>query len=312
VVAAATAVGTRRLDARRAAGHEGAAAAGEIVREYAHRLLNVFTVGGSRLSGNPLCVFEDGRGLDDPTMQALARQMNLSETTFILPSERATAAVRIFTPTFEMPFAGHPTLGTAHVVRALAGAGDLVRLETRAGVIPVRAEGDEWTLEANPPRYREVAATPAELAEMLGAAPGDVLEGARRVDTGSEQLVIPLRTPEAVSRCAPVAALLGRHGGTHDGRSLVYVFADAGAGEVRARFFFPAGTAIAEDPATGSGCANLGGWLLGRGAALPLARTIRQGDEVGRPSRLRLRVDGDRRIFVSGRVVELGRGVIAL
>src|SRR5689334_7347265 len=77
------------------------------------RIVNVFTVGGDRLSGNPLCVFEDARGLTDDQMQALARQLNLSETTFILPSQTATAHVRIFTPAFEMPFAGHPTLGTA-------------------------------------------------------------------------------------------------------------------------------------------------------------------------------------------------------
>src|ERR1700733_6607400 len=81
-----------------------------------YRIVNVFTSAGDRLSGNPLCVFEDGHELDTERMQALARQLNLSETTFVLPSERATARVRIFTPAFEMPFAGHPTLGTAHVV----------------------------------------------------------------------------------------------------------------------------------------------------------------------------------------------------
>ncbi|HSD90881.1 MAG TPA: PhzF family phenazine biosynthesis isomerase, partial [Kofleriaceae bacterium] len=92
---------------------------------YRFRIVNVFTALGDRLSGNPLCVFEDARGLSTEQMQALARQLNLSETTFVLPSERATAQVRIFTPGFEMPFAGHPTLGTAHVVRALRG-GDRV------------------------------------------------------------------------------------------------------------------------------------------------------------------------------------------
>jgi trans-2,3-dihydro-3-hydroxyanthranilate isomerase len=81
---------------------------------------------------------------------------------------------------------------------------------------------------------------------------------------------------------------------------------------MRARFFFPKGAAIAEDPATGSACANLGGWFLAREAALPLTRVIRQGDEVGRSSRLVLRVDGEGRIFVSGDVIELGRGVVAL
>jgi len=130
--------------------------------------------------------------------------------------------------------------------------------------------------------------------------------------TGSEQLVIPLRSPEAVSRCQPVLSLLKRYGRVNDDRFLAYVFAEAGEGEIRARFFFPKGTAIAEDPATGSACANLGGWFLAEDAALPLNRVIRQGDEVGRPSRLVLRVDGERRIFVSGQVIELGRGVIAL
>lgn len=122
---------------------------------YAFRIVNVFAE--ERLGGNPLAVFENGRGLDDATMQALALQFNLSETTFILPSTAASARVRIFTPSFEMPFAGHPTLGTAHVVRSLAG-GDDITLEMRAGVIPVRAQGDRWTLMANAPQTRKVAA----------------------------------------------------------------------------------------------------------------------------------------------------------
>src|SRR6266478_6744662 len=105
--------------------------------DYAFRIVNVFAE--APLAGNPLAVFEDGRGLDDATMQALALQFNLSETTFVLPSTRATAHVRIFTPTFEMPFAGHPTLGTAHVVRAMRGSGDTVMLDMRVGTIPVYA-----------------------------------------------------------------------------------------------------------------------------------------------------------------------------
>mgnify|MGYP003494539480 FL=1 len=107
---------------------------------HAFRLVNVFAE--STLAGNPLAVVEDARGLDDATMQALALQFNLSETTFVLPSSTATRRVRIFTPTFEMPFAGHPTLGTAHVVRDTTGAGDAVTLEMQAGVIPVAAVGD--------------------------------------------------------------------------------------------------------------------------------------------------------------------------
>src|ERR1700722_18809305 len=112
--------------------------------EHRYRILNVFTAGEDRLSGNPLCVFEDGRSFRDTPMQALARQFNLSETTFILPpsSPQATARVRIFTPGFEMPFAGHPTLGTAHVVRALTSSGDRVTLEMIAGLVEVSSEGD--------------------------------------------------------------------------------------------------------------------------------------------------------------------------
>src|SRR5687767_15332008 len=113
--------------------------------ELRYRILNVFTTGGMRLSGNPLCVFEDGSQLDAAVMQTLARQMNLSESTFILPSKRAAALVRIFTPAYEMPFAGHPTLGTAHVCRALGLGGNQLGLEMRAGIIPVTSDGDHWT-----------------------------------------------------------------------------------------------------------------------------------------------------------------------
>ena len=107
---------------------------------YAYRLVNVFTQGNAVLSGNPLCVFERAQSLDTARMQALALQFNLSETTFILPSERANARVRIFTPGYEMPFAGHPTLGTAHVCRALGLGGDRLTLEVPAGIIPVSRE----------------------------------------------------------------------------------------------------------------------------------------------------------------------------
>src|ERR1700739_2552862 len=118
---------------------------------YAYRIVNVFTRGRAVLSGNPLCVFERAQTLGDQRLQALASHFNLSETTFILPSERANARVRIFTPAYEMPFAGHPTLGTAHVCRALGLGGDRLTLEITAGIIPVRAAGDRWPLQAKAP-----------------------------------------------------------------------------------------------------------------------------------------------------------------
>ena len=99
-------------------------------RELPFRLLNVFTEGDDPFSGNPLCVFEDASGLSEEEMQGLARQLNLSETTFVTPPVgEETATVRIFTPSYEMPFAGHPTLGTAAVVSDLAGGRDRVRAE---------------------------------------------------------------------------------------------------------------------------------------------------------------------------------------
>jgi PhzF family phenazine biosynthesis protein len=276
---------------------------------HAFRLVNVFAE--APLAGNPLCVFEDARGLDEATMQALALQFNLSETTFVLPSAAATAQVRIFTPTFEMPFAGHPTLGTAHVVRELTGAGDRLTLEMRAGRIPVSAEGDRWTLDANAPRHRAPQATRAQLASMLGLAEPDIGPGPPLwVDTGSEQLVIPLQSFGAVRRTAPRADALLAYAG-NAARAMAYVFAREGD-HVLCRFFFPKQGAVIEDPGTGSACANLGGWLLATNAALPQRLTLDQGEAVSRPCHLGLEVTFDRRIRVSGRVVEIGRGALEL
>jgi trans-2,3-dihydro-3-hydroxyanthranilate isomerase len=277
---------------------------------YAYRLVNVFTQGRRTLSGNPLCVFERAQALDEATMQALALQFNLSETTFILPSERASARVRIFTPRFEMPFAGHPTLGTAHVCRALGLGGERLTLEMQAGVIAVRALGDRWTLQANAPTWREVTESRALLAGMLGLSERDLAERALWVNAGREQLIVPLASEAAVRRVNVQAGLLAEFKST-DGQSMVYVFAPAGTGML-GRFFFPAGNSVREDPATGSATANLGGWCLAMGRALPCEFDLSQGEYTGRPSQLRLHVDAERRIFVSGEVIEIGRGTINL
>jgi len=277
---------------------------------HAFRIINVFTVDGDRFSGNPLCVIEDARGLTDAQMQAIARQMNLSETTFVLPGERAgaDARVRIFTPGFEMPFAGHPTLGTASVV----GEGrDLVALEMAAGIVAVTRQGGAWTLRAaRPPETRKVSASPGELASMLGL-PAEAIAGEPLwVSTGVEQLVIPVAAAEHVRAARPVPSLLERWGYSETRReAMAYVWAAAGD-EWPVRFFFTANGACLEDPATGSACANLGGWWIATGRARPMSATLRQGDAVGRPSRLGLRVDEDGGIHVTGAVIELGRGTL--
>lgn len=278
----------------------------------AFRILNVFAREG-RLTGNPLCVFEDGTALSGGEMQALARQFNLSETTFILPSKRATAQVRIFTPSYEMPFAGHPTLGTAQVVRALLEqeAGD-VTLEMKAGIIPVASQGDLWTLSANKPRWREVQEPRAELAAILGVAAADIADRPLWVNAGKEQLVVPLRDAAAVDRARPAGDAFSRLK-SEDGQSMAYVFADAGdaAGQVRSRFFFPSGAAVLEDPATGSACANLGGWFVAMRPGEDVKRAVSQGEAVARPSTLYLAVARGE-VRVGGKVVELGRGAIEL
>jgi PhzF family phenazine biosynthesis protein len=277
----------------------------------AFRLVNVFAQAGVPLSGNPLCVFEDGRGLDAATMQALARQFNLSETTFLLPSARANARVRIFTPGYEMPFAGHPTLGSAAVCRALGLGGDTLQLEMAAGIIPVAAQGQRWTLTANAPRWREPEIARDALAGLLGLDPVDLLERPLWVHTGREQLVVPLASAAAVRRAAPDPRLFEQLRSA-EGASMAYVFAPEAADRYLARFFFPLGRSVLEDPATGSATANLGGWWLAMARSLPATLSLSQGEAVQRPSTLQLEIGADRAIRVSGEVIELGRGSVDL
>jgi PhzF family phenazine biosynthesis protein len=276
----------------------------------AYRIVNVFTQDRRALSGNPLCVFESGASLDTVTMQALARQFNLSETTFILPSDKAQARVRIFTPSYEMPFAGHPTLGTAFVCRALGLGGDELTLEMQAGLIPVRAQGDRWTFQARPATWRDPTQSVAELAAALGIQSSDIAVRPLWVKAGKEQLIVPLASESAVRKVRPDAAALSSIV-SEDGQSMAYVFAELGNGRVLARFFFPNGSSFLEDPATGSATANYGGWLTAMGRA-PCRRDISQGEYVARPSTLQLEVDAASRILVSGEVIELGRGTVHL
>jgi trans-2,3-dihydro-3-hydroxyanthranilate isomerase len=279
--------------------------------ELKFRILNVFTAGGARLSGNPLCVVEDGSQLDAATMQTLARQFNLSETTFILPSKRAAALVRIFTPSYEMPFAGHPTLGTAHVCRALGLGGNQLGLEMRAGIIAVTSNGDHWTLRAATSTSRLVEMQPAEIARLLGLDAADIGFQPLWMKAGREQLVIPLTSEAAVRRVRPKAELFEKLKSA-DGAGQAYVFATTGAKKILSRFFFPDGAAILEDPATGSACANLGAWFVAMGRRPPLNFEVAQGEFIGRPSTLQLEVNSDNEVFVGGEVIEIGSGILNL
>ena len=278
----------------------------------AYRLLNVFANEGDPFSGNPLCVFEDGASLGEEQLQGLARQFNLSETTFLVPpADGADAGVRIFTTSFEMPFAGHPTLGTAHVARALGLGGDSLGLSMPVGVIAVEARGDRWTLTAN--RGSVVAELdPGELAVALGLEPDALLATAGQVSVGTSQVVAPAAGVEAVRRARANPAALSRYApmGEGGGEVLVYVWAETAPGEIEARALVTDGTVVSEDPATGSACANLGAWLVAEGRAGEWL--VRQGAHVGRPSTLHLAVDVDGTVRVGGLVRDVGAGEVVL
>jgi PhzF family phenazine biosynthesis protein len=298
-------------------------------------LLNVFAIEGDPFSGNQLAVFPEAAGLDEVTMQAWARQFNLSETTFVTgesppesppesPSELSGAPsgqpvsgdVRIFTASYEMPFAGHPTLGTAHVVAARAAARtgapvEAVTLRMPAGAIPVRRAGGGWVLSANPPRYREPDVTRTQLAQALGTPADGVVDGAAQwVDCGVSSLVVQLHDVGALRTMSPVVTLFHEH--LSDGGRPPHVYAWVRTGEhaVEARMFAASGSMLEEDPATGSACANLGGWFVGRGER-SLEITVSQGAQTGRPSSLRLGVGAAGEISVGGLVTEVGSGHVA-
>ena len=277
-----------------------------------YRILNVFTDGDNPFSGNPLCVFEDATGLSDKAMQDLARQLNLSETTFITSRDAdVTANVRIFTPSYELPFAGHPTLGTAHVVSEMFGAGDEVVLGMPAGDIPVQFAGNVWTLRANPPTSSAVEVLRSDLTAMIGLTADRVAAEPLWVDTGTIQLILPLKTAEDVRSASADPKLLAEFATRPGGESLVYLWAPTGADTIEARLFFTQNNAAIEDPATGSACANLGGWFLANGER-GIRRRIQQGSAIQRPSVLDLVVNDEGTIFVSGVVSEVGRGTFDL
>jgi PhzF family phenazine biosynthesis protein len=277
-----------------------------------YQLLNVFARPGDPFSGNPLCVFEDGSELSDEQMQGLARQFNLSETTFLVPPvDGAAAGVRIFTTTFEMPFAGHPTLGTAHVARSLLGLGDSLSLSMPAGVIPVEAAGDDWTLTAKDGRI--VADLPVEqVAPALGLAPDDLMAPVQVVSVGTPQVIAQAATVDAVRRARVRPELLAGYAamGERGGETLVYLWARADDGSLEARALISDGSSVSEDAATGSACSNLGAWLAAQGTSGQWL--VDQGRHVQRPSVLRLEVGAAGRVRVGGLVREVGSGEVDL
>ncbi len=264
------------------------------------------------LQGNQVAVFTDASGLSDETMQRAAREMNLSETVFVFRAENPDAhlRVRIFTPTTELPFAGHPVLGTAFVVGRAMGS-NVVRLETGLGIVPVtlsRANGGApyyGEMEQFVPPVESFEAVD-ELVAALGAAPdhgGLPIEAYRN---GPLHVYVEFPSEDAVAALKPDLGAIERLG--------VYginCFAGAGT-RWKTRMFGPA-LGVAEDPATGSAAGPLAVHLVRHGRVeFGTDIEIVQGVEIGRRSLLRARVEGSRqeieRVFVGGSAVIVARG----
>lgn len=265
--------------------------------------------GETVLGGNPVAVVLDGDGLSSEQMQQAARWTNLSETTFVLPPSdpQADYRVRIFTPTTELPFAGHPTLGTCHAWSTRPGAvpvGDRVVQECAAGLVPVR-RGTDGLAFAAPPLVRDGPVVDDELstvAAVLGIGRGDIVD-AQRVDNGPGWVGVLLGDAQAVLRLRPgtVAFPVGVIGPHPDGAARAF--------EVRA--FFPSTGGTAEDPVTGSLNASLAQWLIGTGRAHP-PYLVGQGAALGAAGLVRIDADPDGTVWVGGRTVTVVAGTVEL
>lgn len=288
-------------------------------RRFYFTQLDVFT--SRALEGNPLAVFADGRELSDHEMQAIAKEMNLSETTFILPRDRATEKergirVRVFTVQEELPFAGHPTLGTAFAVRGTSGARE-IKLELNVGTIPVAfEERDEQPpfgeMTQNDPVFGEIHDR-ERIAEITGIPLADIDPNLpiQTVSTGVPFAILPLRGLQEIGRLAinqPRAMEYLSSSGAKFFFCLTRETVDPAA-RLHARMLFYNG----EDPATGSASGCAAAWMVQHRVAKPDERVlIEQGVEMKRPSKIFVRASrsNDRvvNVRVGGNVVEVLRG----
>jgi trans-2,3-dihydro-3-hydroxyanthranilate isomerase len=296
-------------------------------RSYEFVQLDVFTQ--TALTGNPLAIFTDARGLDDDEMQALAREMNLSETTFILPRDATTEAregkkVRIFTVAEELPFAGHPTLGTALHLYASEPASDSreITLDLKAGKIPVRFTEQIvggrifGEMRQRDPEFGTTFSR-AEIARLINVATDEIAEEwpVQSVSTGLSFTIVPFRNPDTLANLnfayAPAEKFLKERGG----KFFYFLCPERRQDglEVRARMFSYGG----EDPATGSAAGCAASWMVQHKIANSDEQVvIRQGDAIRRPSEMYVRAtrDGERvtNVRVGGYAVEVLRGSVRL
>lgn len=297
--------------------------------ELTYTVLDVFT--DRPLAGNPLAVVHDGRGLGDRQMQAVAREFNLSETVFLLsPNDAACVArLRIFAPMTELPFAGHPMIGTAvHLGdqgtvfgRTL---GQSFALETGIGPVSCATErgpgGHRASLVNTAPLEHFGTVAAPLLADCLGIDPSMLRKDTHApvlLSKGVPYAVVELADAAALAACLPDSAAFARAEAQHaTGQSpfAVYAYVRHGEGDLAARMFDPL-AGIPEDPATGSAAVALAAYLADL-TGEPLHLNITQGVEMGRPSRLQLHahrhVDGTSEVQLAGAAVEVMRGTLRL
>lgn len=251
------------------------------------RQVDVFP--GSALGGNPVAVVLDAEGLDDDAMRAFARWTHLSETTFVLPPTIGGAdyRLRIFTPAAELPFAGHPTLGSAHAWAEHTGStADRMVQECGVGLVDLRRTDDGWALAA-PPLIRSGPASDEEIATIaagLGIGPWDVL-AAEWVDNGPGWVLVVLRDAESVLEIQPDLAMMRFPTG------VVGPFGADGPADYEVRAFVP-GLGVDEDPVTGSLNAGIATWFFASGRATD-GYTVRQGTAVGANGLVRVSRDAE-------------------
>jgi trans-2,3-dihydro-3-hydroxyanthranilate isomerase len=280
------------------------------MRGFRYVIADVFT--DTPLQGNQLAVFTDAREIPDESLQSIAREMNFSETVFVLPSEAGHARIRIFTPATEVPFAGHPTLGSAFV---LAGPLQLdeIRIETAKGVVPVRLEREGSRIVFGRMEQPIPTVEPFEReAELLAAVGVDRSELPVEVyDNGLQHVFVCLSSEDEVAALRPDLSQIADLG------EVLGVNCIAGSGRRwKTRMFIPGG-GIAEDPATGSAAGPLALHLARHGRIEFGAEIeISQGAEIKRPSTLYARVEGSEdqveRVEVGGSAVIVARGELRL
>ncbi len=273
------------------------------------------------LNGNPCAVIVNAPGLDDAWMQRIAREMNLSETAFVFPSDVADFGVRYFTPTSEIPLAGHPTIATVHALRefeAIARTTPEVTLHMPAGIVPVTIEqaagAYRYSMAQPPPVFGEVFDR-AATARKLGLDEHDVYAHMmpQVVSTGTPQLHVPLASAEALARVT-----VDRHALFPATRTYfsVHVFARGNAPyALEARHFADFGD-VKEDPFTGSATGGMAAYCARYGIVEVREYMVTQGAHVGRPGQAWVRVDGEPpgdigHIHVAGEAVTVMRGGLA-